>query len=290
MSMDALSLSLARIAVAAGAPVAGIYARGCTARYKGDASPVTDADLAAERVIIDSLAGAFPDIPVIAEECVSTGSVPPIGRCFFLVDPLDGTREFIAGRTEFTVNIALVEDGRPVAAAIYAPLLQRAWFAGRSAFTLTVPPGASISELTARRRICVRTPPPGGLVALVSRSHDDAQTEAWLAGWPVAERRPMGSSLKFCWIAEGLADVYPRLGHTREWDTAAGHAILVAAGGEVTAVDGRPLRYGGFDSGFRHSGFVAVGGLRLDGMARITPRAEATSGSRPGSSPGRSPR
>jgi 3'(2'), 5'-bisphosphate nucleotidase len=292
MPDDALALSLARIAVAAGEPVAEIYARGCTARRKGDASPVTDADLAAERVILDRLAAAFPDIPVIAEERVSAGRVPPVGRRFFLVDPLDGTREFIAGRTEFTVNIALIDDGRPVAGAIYAPLLQRLWFAEGSASTFTVAPGGHISDLIGPRRISVRMPPSGGLVALVSRSHADAETEAWLARWPVAERRTMGSSLKFCWIAEGLADVYPRLGQTREWDAAAGHAILAAAGGEVTAPDGRQLRYGDAGSGFRRSGFVAVGGLRIGegGEDRIMRRAEVMSESSPGSPPGRSPR
>ena len=291
MSDDALALSLARITIAAGEPVARIYGRGYTARYKGDASPVTDADLAAERVILDRLAAAFPDMPVIAEECVSAGRVPPVGRCFFLVDPLDGTREFIAGRTEFTVNIALIEDGRPVAGAIYAPLLQRLWCSAVAAFTLAVAPGRSVSDLSGRRRIHVREPPSAGLVALVSRSHDDPETEAWLARWQVTDRRPMGSSLKFCWIAEGLADVYPRLGETREWDTAAGHAILAAAGGDVTAPDGRLLRYGDVASGFRRSGFVAVGGLRLgEGNVRITPSAEAMSGPSPVSPPDPSPR
>jgi 3'(2'),5'-bisphosphate nucleotidase len=291
MSDEALCLCLARIAVAAGEPVAEIYASGCIARYKGDASPVTDADLAAERVILDRLAAAFPGIPVIAEECVGMGRVPPIGRCFFLVDPLDGTREFIAARTEFTVNIALIEDGRPVAGAIYAPLQRRLWFADDCAFTLPVAPGADIADVSARQRIRVRSPPPTGLVALVSRSHDDRETETWLERWPVTERRPMGSSLKFCHIAEGLADVYPRLGQTREWDTAAGHAILSAAGGDVTAPDGRSLHYGDAKSGFRRFGFVALGGLRLGAeLAPLMPRGEAMSGSRPASPPDRSPR
>ncbi|HEX2726622.1 MAG TPA: 3'(2'),5'-bisphosphate nucleotidase CysQ [Beijerinckiaceae bacterium] len=291
MADDALSLCLAQIAVAAGEPVADIYTHGCRTHYKADASPVTNADLAAERVILEQLAVAFPNTPVVAEECVSAGRVPPIAPRFFLVDPLDGTREFVAGRTEFTVNIALIEDRRPVAGAIYAPLLQRLWFASAAAFTAGVAPGGDVSDLGGRRRISVREAPSQGLVALVSRSHDDPETEAWLAPLRVIERRPMGSSLKFCWIAEGLADVYPRLGETREWDTAAGHAILAAAGGDVTALDGRPLGYGDVGCGFRRAGFVAVGGVRLgEGSALITPRAEAMSGAFPELSPGSAPR
>ena len=262
MSADTFAVSLARIVVAAGEPVASIYARGFEARRKADASPVTDADLAAEHVILDRLAAAFPGVPAVAEECVSTGSVPELGDRFFLVDPVDGTREFIARRNQFTVNIALIENGRPLAGAIYAPLLERVWFGGDSSYALAVAPGAEFDAAEAGR-IRVRTPAATGLLALVSRSHHDPDTEAYLARLPVAERRYVGSSLKFCWISEGLADVYPRLGETREWDTAAGHAIVAAAGGDVTTPDGGPLCYGDANGGFRRLGFVAVGGFRI---------------------------
>ena len=275
MPAEPLALSLARIAVSAGEPVAAIYAHGCEVRSKADASPVTDADLAAERLILERLADAFPEIPVIAEERVSAGHVPELGTRFFMVDPLDGTREFIAGRHEFTINIAMIENGRPLAGAIYAPLLKRVWFGGDASYTLAVAPGAEFDAAEARR-MRVRPPAPAGLVALVSRSHNDPDTEAYLTRLPVAERRYLGSSLKFCWIAEGSADVYARLGETREWDTAAGHAILAAAGGAVSTPDGAPLLYGDANGGFRRLAFVAVGGFRIDGGAlRLKPEAAA---------------
>jgi 3'(2'),5'-bisphosphate nucleotidase len=260
---DSVAVRLAEITVAAGEPVAAIYARGFGVKVKSDTSPVTDADFAAEHLILERLAQIFPGIPTVAEERVAARGIPTIGSRFLLVDPLDGTREFIAGRAEVTVNVALVEDGRPVAGAIYAPLLQQLWFGATTSHTLSIPPGADVGGLSGARRIKVRAPPAEGLVALVSRSHGDPETDAYLAGLPIAKRQPLGSSLKFCRIAEGLADIYPRLGETREWDTAAGHAILVAAGGEVTAPDGGPLRYGDVTGGFRRRGFVAVGGLRI---------------------------
>lgn len=269
--IDLVALSLGCIAVAAGAVIAEIYARGPSTAQKPDASPVTDADLAAERLIVDQLASAFPGVSVVAEELAATGRAPVIADRFILVDPLDGTREFIAGRNEFTVNLALVDGGRPVAGAIYAPPLRRLWFAGCASFTMRVAPGAQLLRIVDAERIGVRTPPVSGLVALVSRSHCDLETDAYLATLPIAERRPVGSSLKFCLIAEGAADLYPRTGPTREWDTAAGQAILMAAGGDVTALDGKPLRYGKAIEGFGQPGFVAVGGFRVcDGVLRVT--------------------
>ncbi|WP_082552526.1 3'(2'),5'-bisphosphate nucleotidase CysQ [Methylobacterium sp. Leaf456] len=263
MPPDTLARSLVRIAIAAGGPVASVYSRGCATRWKVDGSPVTEADLAAERLILERLSAAFPGIPVVAEESVAAGHRSELGPRFLLVDPLDGTREFIAQRNEFTVNVAMIEDGRPIAGAIYAPLLGQAWFGGTSSYTVAAPPGSEVADLTSARRIRVRVPPDTGLVALVSRSHADPATESYLSCLPLAERRPMGSSLKFCRVAEGMVDVYPRLGGIREWDIAAGHAILQAAGGTMTAPDRATLRYGDPTEGFRLPGFLASGGFSL---------------------------
>ncbi|WP_419951712.1 3'(2'),5'-bisphosphate nucleotidase CysQ [Methylobacterium sp.] len=265
---DELARDLARIAVTAGSAVATIFASGCAPSWKEDGSPVTDADLAAERVICDLLYDRFPGMPVVSEERIAAGESPVIGPRFALVDPLDGTREFIAGRTEFTVNVAIVEQGQAVAGAVYAPMLQRLWYGGASAYTCTVAPSADLPDVAAMRSINVRSPSPDHVVALVSRSHIDPRTETYLKGLPVAERRPMGSSLKFCVIAEGQADLYPRISVTCEWDTAAGCAILTAAGGNVVDLEGRPLRYGGTQTGFRHDGFVALGTLLFVKVAK----------------------
>ena len=263
MSRDDLALLLARIAVMAGKSVAGIFGHKVETVWKPDASPVTNADKAAEAAIIPLLADALPGVPVVSEELVAAGCIPEIGERFVLVDPLDGTREFIAGRPEVTVNIALVENGRPTAGAVYAPLMGRLWFGGTEARVKMIAPGADLGEAASARRIAVRKPPLKGLVALTSRSHLDTASEAYLARWRVTERRAMGSSLKFCLIAEGKADLYPRLAPTREWDTAAGHAVLAAAGGDVLTPEGQPLRYGKAAAQFLHAGFIAVGGLRL---------------------------
>jgi 3'(2'),5'-bisphosphate nucleotidase len=254
----------AEIALAAGRVIMDVRREGFATCWKADASPVTKADQAAEALVVERLEEACPGIPVVAEELVASGRVPQTGRRFILVDPLDGTREFIAGRDEFTVNVALIEDETPVCGAVYAPALGRLWFAGREAFALNAGPDARI-DLAAARRIRVRAMPDTGPEALVSLSHLDAGTEAYLDRLHVAGRRQLGSSLKFCLIAEGEADLYPRCGPTSEWDIAAGHAILAAAGGAVVLPDGRPLRYGNRAGGFRLSGFVACGGIRIEG-------------------------
>ena len=163
---------------------------------------------------------------MVAEEAVSRGEIPVIGREFILVDPLDGTREFLSRNGEYTVNIALVRDGSPCCGAVYAPALARLWVGGTIARTVEVGPDGALPAADRWRPIKVRTAPTDGLTALVSRSHSDAQTEAWLARLPVGTRREAGSSLKFCVLAQGDADVYPRLGPTMEWDIAAGHAVL----------------------------------------------------------------
>jgi 3'(2'),5'-bisphosphate nucleotidase len=263
MSTDPIEVFLARTALEAGHAIMEIYRTGFSSSQKPDLSPVTEADLAAERLILERLSAVLPGIPVVAEELEAAGKAPPVGRRFLLVDPLDGTREFIAQRNEFTTNIALIVDGRPVAGAIYAPAIERLWYAGKESYALDVVPGAPLQTSKARR-IRVRSPPPSGLVVLVSRSHPDPHTESYLGRLQLTERRAVGSSLKFCLIAQGAADIYPRFGQTSEWDTAAGHAILLAAGGDVTDAGGQPLRYGNRAGGFRHHGFVARGGLRLD--------------------------
>ena len=235
----------------AGAVIMDIYLTDFEVRGKKDASPVTEADERAEALILPALAQLTPEIPVIAEESVAAGRVPAVGERFWLVDPLDGTREFISRNGEFTVNIALIEQGEPVLGAVYAPALDRL-FAG------AVGAGAFTEDGGLRRAITVREPPPEGLTVVASRSHGDpAALEAFLQGRPIAQLRSAGSSLKICLVAAGEADLYPRLGRTMEWDIAAGHAVLAAAGGRITRVDGEPLTYGKLD--FANPHFVAWG-------------------------------
>ncbi len=248
-----------RIALVAGGVVMKVYAGAPRARTKADSSPVCDADERAEASILAALAADLPDIPVIAEESVARGRVPECGARFILVDPLDGTREFLAHNGEFTVNLALIEDGAPVAGVVYAPALEKLWLGGATACLCAAAPGAALPPAAARKKIAARVAPADGLVALASRSHGEAETEAFLAGLRIAERTNVGSSLKFCMIAEGAADVYPRFGPTMEWDIAAGDAILRAAGGRVLGADGAPARYGKRADHFRNGPFVAWG-------------------------------
>jgi 3'(2'), 5'-bisphosphate nucleotidase len=254
---DATARLLAAIAVEAGGVVARHYAQGVSVALKADASPVTEADLAAEALILARLAERLPGVPVVSEERFAAGDVPEVGSRFLLVDPLDGTREFVARNGEFTVNIALIENGEPVAGAVYAPVRERVWFGGTAAYAVRAAPGAGPEALAAAQPIRARRPPPEGLVALISRSHNHPGNDAYLARLPVAARRALGSSLKFGLIAEGLGDIYPRLTPTMEWDLAAGHAVLAAAGGGVTTPERGPLRYG--KPGFRNDGCVAWG-------------------------------
>jgi len=258
---DEAALLLARIALAAGPAVMAEYAHGGPARAKGDGSPVTAADEKAEATIRERLAAWAAPIPIVAEEATAAGAPMIVAERFVLVDPLDGTREFIARNGEFTVNVALIERGQPIAGAVYAPALARLWFAGARAFACVAPVGADLPPPEAWRALKVRAAPPA-LTALASRSHCDAPTEAFLAGLPIADRRSAGSSLKFCVIAEGDGDVYPRFGPTMEWDTAAGDAVLRAAGGATLSVDGGPLLYGKIVAGLRNGGFVAWGDPR----------------------------
>lgn len=249
----------AEIAIEAAVSVMAVYASDSHARRKPDQSPVCDADELAEAVILKRLADRLPGIPILAEEAAAHGEKSVSASTFILVDPVDGTREFLSHNGEFTINIALVVDGVPRAGVVYAPALGRLWIGGAMASSCRVMPGAPLPPPAERQPIHVRPAPQQGLTALASRSHSDPETEAFLARLPVKERRMAGSSLKFCAVAEGDADVYPRFGQTMEWDTAAGDAILRAAGGIVLDSENRPLHYGKVQSQFRNGPFVAWG-------------------------------
>jgi 3'(2'), 5'-bisphosphate nucleotidase len=246
-------------AIDAGRAICDIYSRGFEVQRKADTSPVTEADHAAEAIILERLARAAPGIPVVAEEEVAAGRVPVIGERFFLVDPLDGTREFVARRGEFTVNIALIENGDPVLGVVYAPANSRL-FAGDVAHgnAFRSAQRTENRELAPREPIRVREVPARGLTAVASRSHRTPETDAFLLSAKVKDLVSIGSSLKFGLVASGEADLYPRLGPTMEWDTAAGHAVLAAAGGKVATLEGAPLRYG--KPGFRNPSFIASSG------------------------------
>ena len=247
-------------AIEAGKAAHDIYRGEFQVLRKADQTPVTAADHAAEAIILRRLAAAAPGIPVVAEEEVAAGRIPIVGDEFFLVDPLDGTKEFIQKRGDFTVNIALIRQGSPVCGVVYAPA-RASLFAGdvaaKHAFRADQDP--DFSQTNARYDIHVRPVPAAGLTVVASRSHSTPQTDEYLATYTVADRISVGSSLKFCMVAAAQADLYPRLGPTMEWDTAAGHAVLVAAGGQVLAPGGAPLRYGKPD--FRNSNFIATGTL-----------------------------
>jgi len=250
--------SLIYTAQRAGGAIMSVYATNFAVQDKADASPVTAADEAAEKIILADLAVIAPEVPVVAEESVAAGKVPVIAERFFLVDPLDGTREFISRRDEFTVNVALIEQGEPVLGVVFAPARRELYWGdvrqGKAGHIDADPDGTMPSMGTAIR---ARAVPAAGLTAVASRSHRTPETDTFLANYPVAEFRSIGSSLKFCLVAIGEADLYPRLGPTMEWDTAAGHAVLSAAGGVVTTLEGEPFRYG--KPGFRNGNFVAWG-------------------------------
>ena len=270
-----LITDLLPLARAAGAAIMQIYAQPFEVRGKADASPVTAADELAEAIILAGLARLTPDIPVVAEEAAAAGHVPQIGERFWLVDPLDGTREFVGRNGEFTVNIALIEHGRPVLGVVLAPALAAApggapggasgGAPGRM-FAGVVGEGAFEDGPSGRLAIKVRDIPPAGLKVLASRSHgDEAALQAWLqaqrdAGQAIDAVASAGSSLKLCLLAAGQADAYPRFGRTMEWDIAAGHAVLAAAGGTVLRLDGSPFGYG--KAGFENPHFVAWGDAR----------------------------
>ncbi len=229
-------------------------------REKGDRSPVTLADERAEDILIAALEEAWPDVPIIAEERAAREglSAAPLGR-FFLVDPLDGTKEFIRGGDDYTVNVALVVERQPVFGIVAAPRRGQIWIGRAGKGALTGRLGAD-GEIADARTIAVRAA-ANPLVLVASRSHRNRETDAYLAHYPGAETVAIGSSLKFCLVAEGRADLYPRLGPTMEWDTAAGDAVLRAAGGRVLDEGGAPFVYA--KPGFRNGWFLAIGDPNL---------------------------
>jgi 3'(2'), 5'-bisphosphate nucleotidase len=237
----------------AGEAILELVRRGFNVEHKHDLSPVTEADRAAELIILAALARAAPGVPVVAEEEVAAGRIPAIDDTYFLVDPLDGTKEFIRGGDDYTVNIGLISGGKPVLGAVFAP-------ARGSTYAGIVGEGAWIEESNGRREIRVRER-GNAIAAVASKSHFNQPTADYLAeAVGECDYVAIGSSLKFCIVAEGKADIYPRLAPTSEWDTAAAHAVLLAAGGSVDGPDGEPLRYG--KQAFINRGFVATAGWK----------------------------
>ncbi len=260
--LTALPQAAIAAALRAGAAMLPLYHAGTAARDKADGSPVTQADELAEAIITEALTELAPLIPIVAEEAVAAGRTPATDGRFFLVDPLDGTREFINGHGDFTVNIALIDNAAPIFGLIYAPAMNELYVGvpGAGAIAATVTEGA-VHDWTS---IAVR-PAPWAISVVASRSHLTPETEAFVNRFVVESFVSRGSSLKFCQVARGAADLYPRLGRTMEWDIAAGDAILRAAGGMVTTLDGAPMRYGkrhqAHDADFANPHFVAWGGL-----------------------------
>lgn len=250
MSPESLLEGVIRIARAAGEEVLAVYGQDCEARTKADGSPVTDADERVQALICSELEQLAPGVPILAEEgCDPDHTEPPAGS-FWLVDPLDGTKEFLSRNGEFTTNIALIEDSEPVLGVVLAPALDRLFAGDRST--------ALVEDASGRRPIAARTPPAAGATVVSSRSHGDSEALArFTEGRRIAASITAGSSLKFCLVAAGEADLYPRFGRTMEWDTAAGDAVLRAAGGRVTDLEGRALRYG--KRGFENPHFIARG-------------------------------
>ncbi len=259
----AIAKQFGDIAVAAGREILRIRAGALAVRSKADSSPVTEADELAEVIIIKALRSLYPDLPVVAEEAVAAGDRPVAGGQFLLVDPLDGTREFVAGLDEFTVNIAMISAGAPVAGAVYAPASGELWCGATGAdgsgkaWKCPVVDPAGAAEVGAAQTIRARAFHAPTSIAVVSRAFDDARAADFVRSCGVVTARRSGSSIKFCHIAEGHADIYPRFGPTNEWDIAAGDAVLRAAGGVLLQQNGEPLRYG--NPRFASPFFVAFG-------------------------------
>lgn len=253
--------ALLPVVLAAGRIEMGHFNAGVEVETKADATPVTVADHEAEVLLVEGLNKVAPGIPVIAEESVAAGRVPETAGEFFLVDPLDGTRAFIAHKPEFTINIGLVQGNQPVFGIIYAPAMGKffATLNSQEAVEADIAPNARGERLADYdfKPLHAREPDPNALVAFASRSHAAQDTDAFLKGLSIAETKKASSSLKFCLIARGEADLYARLGATSEWDTAAGQAILTAAGGSVTTLAGTPLLYGNKGGSFINPHFVA---------------------------------
>jgi 3'(2'), 5'-bisphosphate nucleotidase len=255
---DRLARIFAAIASDAGVAVMDVYKNDFETRTKADRSPVSDADEKAEEIILARLESELPGIPVLAEErAAREGLGEKITGDFLLVDPVDGTKEFVQRKGDFTVNIALISAGRPVAGVVYAPARKELYFGGASARMIDAfEPGAKIAD---GRVLKTRDYPAEGLTAMTSSSHLTEETRKFLARHKIVSSTAIGSSLKFCWVAAGKADVYPRWGPTMEWDTAAGHAVLEAAGGKVLTPEGSPFLYGKGALGFENGPFLAWG-------------------------------
>lgn len=253
MNEDDVGGILADICEAAAALILPLWKSGVEVLTKADASPVTEADQRGEKLILEHLARHFPGTPVISEEDASEFGTPDaIGPRFFLVDPLDGTKAFVRGDPNFTVNVALIQDGRPIAGAVCAPPTGETWFT-KGGKAMKRVNGGPAAEVVARPW------PRGAAIALVSHTMKEEVAVKLAEQYGFDLREPMDSSIKFCRIAEGAADVYPRHGPTMEWDIAAGHAVLEAAGGSVLTTDGEPFGYGKASEGFRNGSFVARG-------------------------------
>jgi 3'(2'), 5'-bisphosphate nucleotidase len=255
----ALMEPLTDIVVEAGAAILAVSRSTMRVEGKSDGSPVTEADMAADRIIANGLEKLVPRIPTLSEERTHLAE-RPYRHSFFLIDPLDGTQEFVAGRDEFTVNVALVTHGQPLLGIVAAPALGLIWrgVVGRGAERLLV---TKDGKTRSAQPIQTRPHPgPGGAwIVTVSRSHGDKRTEAFIAERPGAIRQVLGSAVKFCRVAEGGADIYPRLSPTSEWDVAAGHAVVTAAGGKVTDSKGAPLCFGEAREDFLVPEFIAWG-------------------------------
>ncbi|NVJ71126.1 MAG: 3'(2'),5'-bisphosphate nucleotidase CysQ [Alphaproteobacteria bacterium] len=240
--LTALIPELKNTILRAGETVMDVYASDFEVFGKADQSPVTEADRRGEEIITEALEKLTPEIPIVGEEAKSEGKCPDIsGGIFWLVDPLDGTKEFIKKGKDFTVNIGLIKDGTPIMGLVLAPAMDTLYWgiAGDGAWQAEIRDGAIVSE----KQIRTRTADPEKLVIVASKSHRSPELESWLGHFPSAENVSIGSSLKLCLLATGEADLYPRLGPTCEWDTAAAHAVLLAAGGSVEVADGSPLTY-----------------------------------------------
>jgi 3'(2'), 5'-bisphosphate nucleotidase len=252
---------LSSLVSAAGAAILRLRTDSLNVQAKADLSPVTAADQASEAILLEGISRLLPGVSIVSEEAAASSMPSKLSGTFVLVDPLDGTRELIAGRDEFTINVAVVMEGFPRLGIIAAPGRGRLWrgIEGSGAERLVLATGAPATAARERAAIRTRPCPRSGLIAAVSRSHLDPQTAALLARLPIAERIACGSALKFCQLAEGAADFYPRLSTTCEWDVAAGHAILAGAGGMLVDPDGKALAYGCVEQGLRVPAFMAWG-------------------------------
>ena len=256
---DRLAQVFAEICAQAAVPVMEVYAQDFAPQQKADRSPVTEADTRAEALILEALERALPGVPALAEESFAAGVRPDTSGAFLLVDPLDGTKEFIRKNGEFTINIALIENRRPVAGCVYAPALSSIYLGGVQARSALLEPNQTFDQARTKP-IRTRQSVSGGRIAVMSRSHADERTKAFAKQHKVTDFVSAGSSLKFCRVAEGSADLYPRFAPTMEWDTGAGHAVLEAAGGVMTTPEGDPFLYAKADAGYKNGPFVGWAG------------------------------